>query len=425
MIANVNHKLKAGALYYAILVSFLVALLSGVLLINVRYHHFHTLALLQQQRLERNVNSSLVLAAEKPDLLQIGQSKTIDLFDDGVDEVMLTKRLWGAYVLIKSEATWRRISHTAFELCGSDIFTEEPVALYLADKERYLSVSGNTVIKGNCYLPKLGIRRAYIEGMSFTGDELVQGKMQVSKAALPSLEESVIAINQEYLTNSNFTSDSVLSLALLMKSDSFSNSFANKTVLFYANQWLNLSQKKLNGNIRIVSAKGVTLGGNTKLQDVIVYAPNIEVLSGFDGNAQLFGRDSILVREGARLRYPSFMALVDASIAKPLIVMEKESSIAGDIFISSKKNTTDIQPECRLEEHTAVNGQIYCDGKLQIKGKINGRVYSNGFILRTPSSIYENHLLNAIIDFPALSRYYAGSVFLKTADRYKAIKWVY
>jgi len=48
-------KLNAGALYYAILVSFLVALMSVFLMLNVWYHHFHTMLLIQNQKLERNV----------------------------------------------------------------------------------------------------------------------------------------------------------------------------------------------------------------------------------------------------------------------------------------------------------------------------------------------------------------------------------
>jgi cytoskeletal protein CcmA (bactofilin family) len=416
--------LKAGALYYAILVSFLVALLSGFLMVNVWYHHYHTLILLQNQRLERNVNSALVLAIEKPDLLSTDQSQTIDLFNEGDDEVKLAKKQWGGFILLKSEAFWRTISFSKIELCGSDIFTDEPIALYLADKERYLSVSGNTLLKGNCYLPKLGIRRAYIEGMSFTGDELVHGKMEIAKSDLPGTDPSLTSQNLEYFGNGNFPSDSMVSMAQLMKTDSLFNSFFNKTVVFYTDQWLTLSNKNITGNIRIVSSKGITLGSRTRLQDMMVYAPKIEVSSDFTGSAQLFAIDSIIIREGAHFLYPSLITLLNANIKVPLIEIEKGCRISGDIVLLASKNSNDIQPECRLNENCVINGRVYCEGKLQMKGTVNGSVYCNGFILRTPSSLYENHLLNAIIDFPALSTYDAGALFFKVSDRYKAIKWL-
>lgn len=418
--------LKAGALYYAILISFLVALLSGFLMLNVWYHHYHTLLLLQDMRLEQNVKSSLVLALEKPDLLSMDQPKTIDLFDnEGEDEVQLTRKQWGGYVLIKSQATWKNIHHSKIELCGSDIFTEEPIALYLADKERYLSVSGKTLLKGNCYLPKLGIRRAYIEGMSFMGDELVQGKMEVSKSNLPEIESFFMSHNLEYFTKSNFSADSMLSIVRLLKSDSLQNSFYNKTVVFYSDQWLQISNKNLTGNIKIISSKGITLGNNYQFRDVIVYAPKIEVSSGFKGSVQLFVRDSLLIRENAHLEYPSMIAMIETTIKKPLIEIEKGSTIGGDIVLLNAKNNADNQAECRLNEGCEIEGRVYCDGKLQMTGTVKGSVYCNGFILSTPSSLYENHLLNATIDFSALSKYYAGSLFFKVPDRFKAIKWVY
>src|ERR1035437_5633749 len=101
--------LKAGALYYAILVSFLVALLSGFLMINIRLHHFHTLNLLQNQKLERNINSALLLAKEMPASVNINQPVTLDLYNDETDEVTVTKKQWGGYLLLKAEASWRKI----------------------------------------------------------------------------------------------------------------------------------------------------------------------------------------------------------------------------------------------------------------------------------------------------------------------------
>jgi len=417
--------LKAGALYYAILVSFLVALLSGFLMLNVWYHHFHTMALFQQQRLERNTKSALVLALELPDLLKTDQPFKIDLFDAGDDEVSLTKKQWGGFYLIKSEAIWKNSNHASIELCGSDIFRDEPIALYLADKERYLSVSGNTLLKGNCYLPKLGIRRAYIEGMSFVGNELVNGEMKVSKTDLPDIESSFAASNSPYFSPGNFPTDSVVAISRFMKSDSISNSFYNKTVVFYTEQWLNLSNKYLKGNIKIISSKGITLSNKSQIQDIIIYAPKIEVESGFSGQVQLFVRDSLFMRGGSRLLFPSLIAMLDANIKKPIIEIEKKCSVSGDIVMLAAKNARDVQPECKLNEECEINGRIYCQGKLHAKGIVNGSVYCNGFILQTPSSLYENHLLNVKIDFTSLSNYYSGAVFLKITDRLKGIKWLY
>lgn len=417
--------LKAGALYYAILVSFLVALLSGFLMINIRFHHFHMQNLIQSQRMERNIKSALVIAKETPSAYNPSQPVTIDLYNDETDEVMVTKKQWGGFYLLKAEASWRQVQHSAIEMCGNDIFCDEPVALYLADKERYLSISGNTNLKGNCYIPKLGIRRAYIEGASYTGKEMIHGKTQISKSSLPEIDPLFSAGNRNYLTGSNFPADSLVAISRLLKSDSINNSFYQKTVIFYSDLWITLANKSLKGNIRVVSSRGVTLGNKSEIQDIIVYAPKIEVESGFLGSVQLFATDSIIVRKNTKLLFPSLISILATKSKNPYIEIEKECKISGDIVLLSQNGNNNTQAECDLDEESAVNGRIYCDGSLQFKGAVNGSVYCTGFILRTPSSLYENHLLNVTIDFPSLSKYYSGAGFFKVSDRYKAIKWLY
>jgi hypothetical protein len=417
--------LKGGALYYAILVSFLIALLSGFLMINVRLHHFHTLSLLQNQRLERNVNSALLLAKETPASLNFNQPVTIDLYNEETDEVTITKKLWGGYFLLKAEVAWHNIHYSAIEMCGSDIFQDEPVALYLADKERYLSVSGKTYLNGNCYLPKLGIRRAYIEGVSYIGDNLIHGKIEVSKSSLPEIEADFIAVNKIYLTGNNFPNDSLVSMAFLMRSDSIYNSFYQKTAIFYSDHWISLINKKISGNIKIVSSRGITLGKQSQVQDAILYAPKIEIEAGFSGSVQLFARDTLMVGEESRLLFPSLIIILEANSKSPLIKIGKKCKISGDILLKMQNGRTAEQAECYLEDESSMNGRIYCEGKLQLRGSIKGSVYCSGFILRTPASLYENHLLNATIDFHGLSRYYSAAGFFKVSDRYKAIKTLY
>ena len=59
---------------------------------------------------------------------------------------------------------------------------------------------------------------------------------------------------------------------------------------------------------------------------------------------------------------------------------------------------------------------------MQHTGKIFGSLYCYKFILKTRSSIYENHLLNATVDFDNLSKYYVGTNLLKDVGMKKVIK---
>jgi cytoskeletal protein CcmA (bactofilin family) len=414
---------KAGAMYYAIFISFLISLFSGLLILGVWYHHFHTISLMQSISMERNVKSAMLLALETPEFIPLGQSKTIDLYNDALSNVKLTKQPWGAYFLLKAETVWRHLNYTRISMCGNDVSYDEPIALYLTDKGRYFSLSGSTVLKGTCYIPKLGVRGTYIEGMSFLGKKLVQGTIKQSKPELPALNTLTLSTIADCFQSSILPGDSLGNVAQLIKSDSIINSFYRKTLVFYSDRWITLSGKYVQGNIKIISKKGISIENSAKINDVLFFAPKIDVGTNLKGNFQLFATDTIRINDGVTLQYPSTVVLLENGCKKPLIQIGKNSTILGDIVLQSKSSSK--LAECTIDEKTDIQGKVYCTGNIELKGNINGSIYCNGFILRTSTSIYENTLLNSSIDITSLSKYYAGSVLYFDSPHYKQVKWEY
>lgn len=415
---------KAGALYYAIFISFLVALLGGFFIMNVWMHYAHTQIILTGQRLVRNVNSALLMAEEIPSLVPDNSSTEVDLFNDGNDLVSITKTTWGGYCMIKTESAAKYSRKSNIALVGKDIFKSEKIALYMVDKGQFLSVCGMTVIKGDSYLPKSGVRRAYIEGKSFLGTKLVDGKILNSKDELPSLNTQMIGSNRQYLNGQESISDSLVDMNFLLKVDTIKNSFYRKTLAFFSSKWVTLSNKVLLGNLRIISTKGVTISNSVQAKDIIVYAPKIEIERGFSGNLQLFATDTILVNDGVRLFFPSFLAIPETQNHIAYISIGKDCNVLGDVLLSFKGDTKNNKLECLLNAGSTITGRIYCDGKLEIKGAVNGTVYTSSFILRTLGSTYANHLLDAVINFNVLPEYYSGSLMNENIERYKTVKWL-
>jgi hypothetical protein len=414
--------IKAGALYYAIFISFIVALLGGFFIMNVWMHHASTLNILTAERLERNVNSGILLAQEYPLLVSVNGKEDIDLFDDGNDNVSLTKTQWGGYCLMQAVAKSRLQQKSIIVLLGKDIFVNEKYALYLADKEQALSISGNTIIKGDCYLPKLGLRKAYIEGTSFRGKDLIVGKINNSASQLPSINDFMVKSTQDYLNQNFSSSDSLVDISILLKSNTLHNSFYEKTLVLNSKHWITLSNKSMDGNIRIISSKGVTIKSSFKANDIIIYAPRIEVEKGFTGNLQLFANDTIMINDGVSLLFPSVAAILSSPNSKAFISIGKGSEILGDVLLSVSGNYRNSRAECIVNEDAIITGRIYCGGKLGLKGSVHGTIYTNGFVLRTKGSIYENHLLNATINFSALPAFYCGSLMSEKVERYKIVK---
>jgi len=66
---------------------------------------------------------------------------------------------------------------------------------------------------------------------------------------------------------------------------------------------------------------------------------------------------------------------------------------------------------------------VYSNGFLELKGEVFGSVVCQSFILRTASSVYENHLLNTTIDITKLPKNYVGVNWLKKENHFDIIKF--
>jgi len=62
-----------------------------------------------------------------------------------------------------------------------------------------------------------------------------------------------------------------------------------------------------------------------------------------------------------------------------------------------------------LAKEATVHGQVYADGLLELRGRVNGMTLCRRFTLQTASSLYDNFILGGVMDVTALSPHYAGS----------------
>ncbi len=103
----------------------------------------------------------------------------------------------------------------------------------------------------------------------------------------------------------------------------------------------------------------------------------------------------------------------------------KNSSLMGVIFTNQSEFASDLQQTLiTIEKEALLTGQLYADGFVDIKGEVRGTIWCNKFLLKTNSSVYENHLLDAIIDRSKLSAYYVGSGIIASGKTKKIIKWL-
>lgn len=415
-------KVKGGALYYAIFVAFVVSLICGFFILATWFFRGYLDTMNSRDQLRRNVTSGINLTLTNPGIIPYDESFETDLFSDIPSHVKFYKQRWGIYDILTCSSWLKEYSVSRTALMGENILKDEPVALYMADKSKYLSISGETRIKGVAYLPRLGIKRAHIEGESYTGYQIVYGEIKTSANALPDLNKGIVLYNMDILSEKTSSFAGYVRIDRYVGYDSIYNSFLEPTLILYAPQNLSLSDICISGNVIICADNLVEIYPSARLEDLIIYCQKAGIAKNFSGTLQIFARDTILVGENVTMNFPSCLVVLSDDLNSPYVYIGKGSTISGGVVLYNNERNS-RKAELYIEKGAVVNGQVYCDGDIEHKGQINGTLYCNGFTLKTPGAYYENHILDAGISFLDLSNYFVGFAIQENRNS-EVIKWL-
>lgn len=419
--------IKASSLFYAIVISLIIAIVSSSLILFAYLSRIEFDSFEMNQRMNLNADSGLNLLMSQQSVVEIGQEKTIDLYGKGEDSVFLSRKSWGAYEMVISKAVFKNFQAMRIAQIGYYPDSTDVYSLYLSDLDKPLALCGTTQLKGTAFLPKAGLKRAYIEGQNFVGNTLIDGQIRQSKTSLPEFNKALIANIQLIFSRKIISeNDSVIVIEKELSSDSLNNSFKNRTLVLSSANSIRISNGIYQGNIAIVSDKQITVAADAVLKDVIIAAPRIIFEKEFTGNIQAFATDSIIVEKDVSLYYPSVLAIVKSDKLPNIsaIVLNENDTVMGNMFVFKSDSDPLQQVIIKLHDKSVVVGQLYSNGYIDIKGIVKGSVMCDKIILNTPSSVYENHLLNAVIDLPALSKHYAGINLVEESKAKKVLKWL-
>jgi hypothetical protein len=330
----------------------------------------------------------------------------IDLFKDSLAIVKLSKESWGIFDIVTASARWKNLSVCRTGLFGEVIDAEDP-ALYVTDHGISVSLSGNTLIKGESYIPAGAFRMASIEGKPFIYKQTSIGNVKQSRSLLPDINPMIDStvthlfsrINPEInLSDINRKSDTL-----------FENPFTNRPVTYYSLQDAILSGFSFKGRIMIFASGTIFIDRTTILEDVLLVARRIVVDDGFRGSFQGFAIDSIRVSDNVTLTYPSVLSIIsrredDGVSLYPAITLGRNSSIAGCIIMKAWSDNCKVM----IPETSVVTGQVYCNGRVELLGDVYGSMFCDGFSFTRESSTYINHLLNCDINMELLPGGFAG-----------------
>jgi hypothetical protein len=417
--------LKGSALYIVIIIALVIALVCSSLILAAYFFRGQYLLKTRFDRLQNNLSSGLHILLQSRDTNYI-QGKTVRLFLNDQDSVRLKTIRWGIYDVGVAEAF--QTKDTVFKVfsMAHGIDSSKWAAIYLIDEDRSLSLSGKTSIRGDVFLPKAGVKAAYVDNKAYDGDKrLIVGKIRDSQRKLPALNQERLNI-LEQLFNSHGPS-----VNPGRRMDSMTRSFRDPVYILNLGKNINgLKDVRFSGNIIVYADTLLTIDSTAKLNNILVFAKAILVKSGFRGSCQLFASDSISLEKNCRLNYPSCLGILRYKSPlvgfPPQISIGQNASVNGTVF-TYEKEASALPATINLAKGAKISGLLYAQHYIATKDSvtISGSVFTSRFMYQTEYTRYENYLINLKIDADSLSRYYLTSDLVPVASGEKKIlQWL-
>ena len=417
-----SKKIRSGALQFVLFVGAIIAvlLLSFVL---VTYSH-----ILFKKRTDITIDliQATNSAFERTLTTPFSQEEVVEAKDVGGFQANIQSKYWGLLELRTVAAKKGKLGFTKIGLVGH-AQAERP-ALYLQDNQRPMVIVGNARINGTAHLPQRGIKMGNIGGYGYTQPQLVYGRKLPSQAQLPPLEDA-LQTQITRLSNPFFEPQGIK--IDLQKGTILKNSFRDETQIIKGNI-VQLEDLELTGNILVWATQRIVVHPSAKLRDVVLVAPHIEIQDFTKGNFQALASQHIAVGQQCQLHYPTVLAInkgrskqdIEAQSLQPGIHLEKGTWVTGMLLYLDENESNQPQVHVQIEEQAMVNGEVYCTQNLELKGNVNGSVFTNAFVAAEKGSFYLNHLYNGQIDASLLPAEYGG-LYLGDEHKTMVMKWLY
>lgn len=420
-------KIQAGALQFVVFIGVVIAILLGSFLTLTHIHNLFGKQTDLTIQTIKNADLGIAYALQNNNIHN--DSVSIDFLNAENKSVVVSKNNWGIFEKIASVSKIKNKLFIKIALSGGKYPIKDRPALYLKDDNRPLVVVGNTKIEGLSYLPKQGVRSGNISGTSYFSRTFIYGQTRESKSSLPEFS-SILKNSIKDLSAPNFTPNK--NILLQYKPHSvFKNSFSKPTQYIIHDGTLDLTSSTIIGNIIVWSTTKIIVHSSSTIKGIILIAPEIEIKSNTKGTFQAFATKKINIGSRCNLEYPSALVLNDKSIPSTnsnskntnQIFINKGTTVKGVVIYLGNDNTRNFNPQIVIEENTQIFGEVYCNQSLELKGTVNGTVFTSKFIAKQFGSIYQNHIYHGKILNSKLSEEFVG---LTMNNKNKSIaKWLY
>jgi hypothetical protein len=385
-----------------------------------------SLELITRSAAERDVYSAMTLLRDPSFELHSDEPVTISLYDGTDDSVICYRNHWGFFGLIRASVERKNYRFSAVALYGDYCHSEDLPALLLGNCYKPLCICGNTILKGNFKVAKAGIKASSISGRYYEGpNNLVDGTVETDDHKMPAIKPYYLLLQPKYQINSPQRYSQIIKYGLSSFSDTLINSFHNKTIILCAENGVVLDGCFLQGNVMVLSDSSILLKKSALINDIIICAKKIMFEPGFKGTGQFIASDSLRCGPWCTFPYPSSLAVIHTgSGPAPFLLLDKMCRLDGSVICYSDKSPKPHTAILQINKDCMITGSVYSNQLISLSGKVFGNIMIPGFLLKTPISIYENFLLDVVIDYTRQPQYYCGIRYNENESILKIIKWL-
>ncbi|GHV01668.1 hypothetical protein FACS1894159_09830 [Bacteroidia bacterium] len=328
-----------------------------------------------------NIASMFVLYRLDP---AIAKDTTYQLYDTLPSSRMsILRREWGLYEVV-TVASERGDLHRS---CIMGLACAAPgkggsggaKALWYNDNNNALTLTGNSNIENEAWLPRGGVIYGQMQSVFFTGNKLMPAQIHQSEAVLPKP-----------------TLQSCAAIDRLLRAQPDTPFTESLTRSFYRRQaavmWVdgNLAGCAFAGNV-ILTGDRVHVDRSTHLTGVVIAARRVSIGDGFKGSVQIFARDTALVGEGVHLKAPSGV------YARSYVELGEGSLLEGYMIVDFDGKVDRRKPNCRKARTSRLRGLLYARGITQLQGITVGSAYVEKATYYSSHGYYEDMLYDASI----------------------------
>jgi len=407
-------KVQAGSLLYAVYICLLISILSGALLFVFSLRNTFSQRLALNGQLVNQCETCLNFYLGQPEKVKaLTTPEVISVFNDGL-KCEVSKKEWGALTVLTINAFFKKDTVQKRVFIG-EYYTNERPALYLSDLGEVLKISGKTNIEGDVVIPSGRFEKITVLGNSKLNKPQLTGSIGAANRNLP---KRIPIENSTYETNT--IEEASLAPRLFQ-------SFDKETLIINLDQQNRLDKVSLKGNIVVKSTDTIFIGKESALEDVIIQAPKIVIEEGFAGSAQFIGEKEVEVHKNVTLHYPSSISISTSStFLDKKIVIGEQSEIYGSIYLDADTFDEKEANRVHIDEETLIVGDVYVNGKMELKGNVIGTVYAHKILLETKSGVYNNVLLNTTLSTRKLPKDFIGLLLLENEEKqiYGVIKQI-